>query len=337
MCCPKPRFSEQEREELGLWPVIVPQGTLPEGVWIPDEFERVVLLHVVKNHIPELTPPLILAIQGPQGEGKSFQTRAVCSKRGIYVIPISGSLLSGSFEGDSVNTLQKAYIYASLVRQKINRMVVLLIDDFDLSVASTFEGRRYTVNAQLLSGFMMNLVDDPTKCGEHSTYRIPIIVTGNNFTSLHSPLMRHGRMNFFDWQPSLEQKKRMVYEIFRPILPFSRHAFDKFVERFGNEPISFFAALKDDLIDHVILQAMNEFGADLQRIRQVVVEFSRKETGGRLDEVGKRILGASPLLKRWNITISTLVELAEIRQNRNAKNYIERKQEMFGGNNGNGY
>lgn len=331
MCCPEPHFSEQEKKEFGVWPVMVPQGKLPEGVWIPEEFERAVLLHVIKNYIPELSPPLILAIQGPQGEGKSFQARAVCSKLGIYVVPISGSLLGGAVEGAAVSTLQKAYISASLVRQKVNRMVVLLIDDFDLSVASTFEERRYTVNTQLLSGFIMNLADDPTKCGEHSTYRIPIIVTGNDFTSLHSPLVRHGRMNFFDWRPSLEQKKRMVYEIFRPILPLPHHAFDKLVERFGNEPVSFFAALKDDLIDIVILRAINEFGFDFHRIRQYVVGFTRKEVNERLiDKASKKIWGARFSWGGINITLNTLIELAELRQNRNAKNYLQVQKEPRG-------
>ena len=301
MYFPEPAIPEQDKRELGDWPIIIPKGRPAEGVWIPDNFQNAILLHIVKNYIPGLNPPLILATQGRKGEGKSFQSREVCSRMGVYIVPISGSLLSGSYEKEAVEILQRAYVYASLVRDKVRRMTVLLIDDFDLSVASTFEGRRYTVNTQLLSGFIMNLADDPTKCGNRRTNRIPIIVTGNDFTSLHSPLIRHGRVNFFDWEPSLEQKKRIVSAIFGPmLLPSRNHSLDSLVEAYANEPISFFASLRDDLVDDIILRTIKERGGiNLEVLHHVTSDLFRRK-----------------------VDVDTLMRLAAMRHRRTAKNYL---------------
>ena len=137
----------------------------------------------------------MLAIQGRAGDGKSSQVREACSVNGIYIFPISGASLSGSHEKESVKELFNVYEAASkFILEHKNCLACILIDDFDLSVASTFDDRRYTVNSQLLTGSLMNLADDPTRCGSKTTQRVPIIITGNNFTSLHAPLFRHGRM-----------------------------------------------------------------------------------------------------------------------------------------------
>lgn len=62
--------------------------------YIPPEFGERVLVHIAKNfvaHACGINIPLILAIQGSQGDGKSSQVREICSRNDIYVYPISGS------------------------------------------------------------------------------------------------------------------------------------------------------------------------------------------------------------------------------------------------------
>jgi hypothetical protein len=232
--------------------------------YIPAEFTERVLVHIAKNFIAHtcgVNIPLILAIQGSQGDGKSSQVREVCSRNNIYVYPISGSFLSGSHEKEAVEILAESYINAYSVARDTKCLVAILIDDFDLSVASTFEEREYTVNSQLLTGFLMNLADDPTKCGKENVSRIPIIVTGNNFTSLHDPLTRHGRMDFFTWLPTHEQKLEIVKYMYNSCT--GREDLDKIsqlVYEFRDEPVSFFDSLKSDYLNAVICKNIRDRG-----------------------------------------------------------------------------
>lgn len=223
---------------------------------IPPEFGNRVLVHIAKNfvaHVCGINIPLILAIQGSQGDGKSSQVREICSRNGIYVYPISGSFLSGSHEKEAVEVLAESYINAYSMTKQTKQLVTILIDDFDLSVASTFEEREYTVNSQLLTGFLMNLADDPTKCGKENVSRIPIVVTGNNFTALHDPLTRHGRMDFFTWVPTYDQKLEIVRHMYRSCIRQEKiDQVEKLVSEFRDEPISFFDSLKSDYLNELI-------------------------------------------------------------------------------------
>jgi ATPase family associated with various cellular activities (AAA) len=240
-------------ESTHSWPFIRPSSEI--RAWIPEPFRKAVLRHVLKNEFPEYSPSLLLAIQGGMGDGKSFQVRECCSQSGIFIVPLSGAALCGPYEGEPLSTLESIYVYASSLREATKSRVVVLIDDFDLSAAAAIGDRRYTVNTQLLSGFLMNLADDPTRCGEHHTARIPIILTGNNFTSLHGPLTRAGRMDFFNWTPSLEEKQRIVETMFSTLAPIDQLQIARLVRAYRQQPVSFFAALKGDLIDQTLMRA----------------------------------------------------------------------------------
>lgn len=63
-----------------------------------------------------------------------------------------------------------------------------------------------TVNNQIVVGTLMNLSDNPTRVSigqdwrdSDVTNRIPIIFTGNDFSTLYAPLIRDGRMEKFYW------------------------------------------------------------------------------------------------------------------------------------------
>lgn len=63
-----------------------------------------------------------------------------------------------------------------------------------------------TVNNQIVVGTLMNLADNPTRVSVGQdwretdiTNRIPIIVTGNDFSTIYAPLIRDGRMDKFYW------------------------------------------------------------------------------------------------------------------------------------------
>lgn len=63
-----------------------------------------------------------------------------------------------------------------------------------------------TVNNQIVVGTLMNLSDNPTRVSigqdwreSDITNRIPIIVTGNDLSTIYAPLIRDGRMDKFYW------------------------------------------------------------------------------------------------------------------------------------------
>lgn len=63
-----------------------------------------------------------------------------------------------------------------------------------------------TVNNQMVVGTLMNLCDNPTRVSIGQDWReadivnrVPIIVTGNDFSTLWAPLIRDGRMEKFYW------------------------------------------------------------------------------------------------------------------------------------------
>ena len=63
-----------------------------------------------------------------------------------------------------------------------------------------------TVNNQMVVGTLMNLADNPTRVSIGQDWRdsdivnrVPIIVTGNDFSTIWAPLIRDGRMDKFYW------------------------------------------------------------------------------------------------------------------------------------------
>lgn len=211
-----------------------------QKIYLSDIFEQTILLHIIGNYLDKPICPRFLAIEGAMGEGKSVQTLYTCLSNDIHVYYFSGAELSGGLEAESREKLEKTYNYLK------NHMLegefyVIIIDDFHLSVASTYEKTTNTVNSQLLTGYLMELADE-TKVKEGK--RIPIILIANNFENLHSPLMRDGRMDFFRWEPKDEEKKLLIKRIYSNFIQkIEVKKFEKFITTYIKEPISFFSEI----------------------------------------------------------------------------------------------
>lgn len=80
---------------------------------------------------------------------------------------------------------------------------------------------QYTVNNQMVNATLMNIADNPTNVQLPGMYnkqdnpRVPIIVTGNDFSTLYAPLIRDGRMEKFYWAPTREDRIGVCKGIFR--------------------------------------------------------------------------------------------------------------------------
>jgi ATP-dependent 26S proteasome regulatory subunit len=211
--------------------------------YVPDRFVHRVLKHVIAASVIQ-SHPAILAIQGSPGTGKSFQVRECLASRGYAVVTESASALSGSWEGDSIAALREIWARckeATTVRPGNHAVIVL--EDFDLSPASKLDGTRYTVNSQLLNGFLMTLADEPPRLTLPSGHRVPIILTGNDFTTLHGPLMRPGRMDIFTWEPTKEELITTLVSAFAASnVDVDRRDVDRLVTRYPELTIAHYSA-----------------------------------------------------------------------------------------------
>ncbi len=226
-----------------------------QKIYLSGEFERKILKHIIGNSLKKPISPRFLAIEGAMGEGKSVQTLYSCLRNDIHTYYFSGAELSGSLEAESRKKIENTYDYLNIHKDE-EEFYVIIIDDFHLSVASTYEKTTNTVNSQLLTGYLMELADEAKiKAGK----RIPIILIANNFEKLHSPLMRDGRMDFFRWEPQNDEKKFLIKKIYADIIPASEQVeFDIFISEYITEPISFFSEILNEVykldIEKVLLK-----------------------------------------------------------------------------------
>ena len=152
-----------------------------------------------------------------------------------------------------------------------------VIDDLDAGVAR-FKDDKATVNNQIVQASLMNLCDDPTRVslglgsssvrawdsreerdpsetrdenapprrvGTVTCRRVPIVVTGNDFSRLYAPLTRAGRMDLWHWEPSREEIANMLHETLRAETGYGGLEDARaLVARFPDQPLDFFAAAR---------------------------------------------------------------------------------------------
>ncbi len=90
------------------------------------------------------------------------------------------------------------------------------------------------VNNQIVIGTLMNIADDPNHVSVGQDWRegdyigrVPIVVTGNDFTKMFAPLIRDGRMAKFYWKPSQEDLANILWQMYQvrgPLGSCSAHA-----------------------------------------------------------------------------------------------------------------
>ncbi|MDF5727241.1 MAG: ribulose bisphosphate carboxylase small subunit [Rhizonema sp. PD38] len=268
--------------------------------YISPRFLDKLAVHITKNFIelPGVRVPLILGVHGRKGEGKSFQCELVFEKMGIEVTHISGGELESPDAGDPSRLIRLRYREtAELIRVR-GKMCVLMINDLDAGAGRFDEGTQYTVNTQLVNATLMNIADNPTNVQLPGSYdstplhRVPIIVTGNDFSTLYAPLVRDGRMEKFYWEPDRDDKMGIVEGIFaEDKLP--RPQVEQLVDTFINQSIDFFSALRSRIYDEQIRNFIHKVGFDRISLRVVnstekPPEFNKPDFNlSRMIEMGK--------------------------------------------------
>jgi SpoVK/Ycf46/Vps4 family AAA+-type ATPase len=237
--------------------------------YIAPSFLDKLSVHITKNYLdlPGVKVPLILGVHGRKGEGKTFQCELVYQRMGIETVHISAGELESPDAGDSSRLIRLRYREAAELVKVRGKMCILMINDLDAGAGRFDSGTQYTVNTQLVNATLMNIADNPTNVQLPGSYdstplpRIPIIVTGNDFSTLYAPLIRDGRMEKFYWNPTREDKIGIVNRIFAPD-GLQPDEIVRLVDRFSTQAVDFYGAVRARLYDEQVRKYIHEVGID---------------------------------------------------------------------------
>ena len=222
---------------------------------ISARFADQVYSHLVGNYAPLSRFPLMLAIHGPPGHGKSFQCSTLLDEWGVKTFYISGSELESAIAGGPAQMIRQKYTEANQEYAKKGRACCLLIDDIDAGIGDFGSKTTYTVNRQNVSSILMNLADRPTLLDGEPVSRTPIIATANNLEALYEPLRRPGRMTKFFWSMSVDELRCVVGVLFHDIL--CADDCDRLTNENQSEPPAFFEQVRAEAISMVLAMTAN--------------------------------------------------------------------------------
>ncbi|KAI3866771.1 hypothetical protein MKW92_026524 [Papaver armeniacum] len=236
--------------------------------YIAPLFMDKVACHLVKNFIVNqlnVKVPLILGIWGGKGQGKTFQTELIFRAMGVEPIIMSAGELESERAGEPGRMIRERYRTASQVIQNQGKMSCLMINDIDAGLGRHGH-TQMTVNNQIVVGTLMNLCDNPTRVSigqdwraSDMTHRVPIIVTGNDLSTIYAPLIRDGRMDKFYWQPTREDIIGIVHRMYeKDGIP--RDAVESIVDTFPNQALDFYGAMRSRTYDRSISKWVEEIG-----------------------------------------------------------------------------
>ncbi|XP_076903813.1 ribulose bisphosphate carboxylase/oxygenase activase 2, chloroplastic-like [Bidens hawaiensis] len=239
-----------------------------DGFYIAPAFMDKLVVHITKNFmtLPNIKVPLILGVWGGKGQGKSFQCELVFRKLGINPIMMSAGELESGNAGEPAKLIRQRYREAADIIKK-GKMCCLFINDLDAGAGRMGGTTQYTVNNQMVNATLMNIADAPTNVQLPGMYnkeenpRVPIVVTGNDFSTLYAPLIRDGRMEKFYWAPTREDRIGVCIGIFRTD-NVADSDIVRLVDTFPGQSIDFFGALRARVYDDEVRKWISEVGVE---------------------------------------------------------------------------
>ncbi|XP_060674027.1 ribulose bisphosphate carboxylase/oxygenase activase 2, chloroplastic-like [Ziziphus jujuba] len=267
-----------------------------DGFYIAPAFMDKVVVHITKNflNLPNIKVPLILGIWGGKGQGKSFQCELVFAKMGINPISMSAGELESGNAGEPAKLIRQRYREAADIIRK-GKMCCLFINDLDAGAGRLNGTTQYTVNNQMVNATLMNIADNPTNVQLPGMYNkednpsVPVIVTGNDFSTLYAPLIRDGRMEKFYWAPTREDCIGVCSGIFRTD-NIPNEDIVKLVDTFPGQSIDFFGALRARVYDDQVRKWISKVG---------------------VEHIGKKLVNSKegpPTFKQPNMTLGQLLK-----------------------------
>ncbi|XP_062092638.1 ribulose bisphosphate carboxylase/oxygenase activase, chloroplastic isoform X1 [Humulus lupulus] len=293
-----------------------------DGFYIAPAFMDKLVVHITKNYmtLPNIKVPLILGIWGGKGQGKSFQCELVFAKMGINPIMMSAGELESGNAGEPAKLIRQRYREAADIIKK-GKMCALFINDLDAGAGRMGGTTQYTVNNQMVNATLMNIADNPTNVQLPGMYnkeenpRVPIIVTGNDFSTLYAPLIRDGRMEKFYWAPTRDDRIGVCIGIFKHD-NVAAEDIVKLVDTFPGQSIDFFGALRARVYDDEVRKWISGVGVDsigkrLVNSKEGPPKFEQpKMTIEKLLEYGNMLVQEQENVKRVQLADKYLSEAA---------------------------
>ncbi|OAY38597.1 ribulose bisphosphate carboxylase/oxygenase activase, chloroplastic isoform X1 [Manihot esculenta] len=294
-----------------------------DGFYIAPAFMDKLVVHITKNYmtLPNIKVPLILGIWGGKGQGKSFQCELVFAKMGINPIMMSAGELESGNAGEPAKLIRQRYREAADIIKKKGKMCCLFINDLDAGAGRLGGTTQYTVNNQMVNATLMNIADNPTNVQLPGMYnkeenpRVPIIVTGNDFSTLYAPLIRDGRMEKFYWAPTRDDRIGVCTGIFRTdgVPP---EDIVKLVDTFPGQSIDFFGAVRARVYDDEVRKWVSGVGVEtigkkLVNSREGPPTFEQPKMNlDKLLEYGQMLVQEQENVKRVQLADKYLSEAA---------------------------
>lgn len=215
--------------------------------------------HLVGNYLDLPGAPLMLCVVGDPGIGKTYTIKQHLTACMIAPYEISASAMAHHMEGVAVKPLIRCYRDAS-ARLGVQSAAVI-IDDIDRSIMANYRSIGHTVHSQLLTGFLMDLCDNPRRIVTEDAgstrsmadvERVPVFLTANALTGLDTALTRPQRMRIFRFNPTTEDRCAMIASALQPEIgmsfALSTGDFAALELRFRTQPIAFFGDLYATLL-----------------------------------------------------------------------------------------
>jgi len=208
----------KEEDNMFLDSIVAENGT--SDIFVQKGLARILSLHFMKNYHIELRndAPLVLAITGAFGVGKSVSVEEICKRLGIKVVQLGNSHFESMWEGEPTGKINEEYIKASNAQSEKGIPHCLMIDDIDLAIGNFKEFSSGTKNTQRVIKAIMAIADNPYNVGNHSTDRVPIIMTSNDLSKLYGALCRPKRMRAWSYELDRKEIFSIVKHIFKYLL-----------------------------------------------------------------------------------------------------------------------
>lgn len=310
--------------------------------YVAPRFLDTVALHIAKNFLvdqgafdPATRVPLILGIWGGKGQGKSFQTELVFKKLGMEAVVMSAGELESEWAGQPGRLIRERYRKAAELSKVRGKLSCLLINDLDAGVGR-FENTQMTVNNQMVVGTLMSICDNPNRVTlagfewreEEHIRRIPIIVTGNDLSTVFAPLLRDGRMEKFYWQPTIGDLTNILWQMYQDD-GLKKEDMLTLVKAFPNQSLDFFGALRASTYDNQIREW----------IKRDVISGDITEENENLKELGRRLVAREglPTFEPVQLTVQALMVEGErlvmeqdaVQKMKLSQEYLKRQQKVY--------
>ena len=304
--------------------------------YVAPRFLDAVTMHVCKNFLIDqgsfdasTRVPLILGIWGGKGQGKSFQTELAFKKLGVEPIVMSAGELESDRAGEPGRLIRDRYRRAAELSRVRGKLSCLLINDLDAGIGH-FENTQITVNNQIVVGSLMSICDNPKRVtvfntewreDERDLPRIPIIVTGNDLSTVFAPLVRDGRMEKFYWHPSEEDLVRILHQMYKDD-GLGTEDMVALLRAFPNQSLDFFGSIRASTYDNQIREW----------IKNDVLNGEISEENENLKELGRRLVKKENLPVFEPVVLTRAAVLAEghrLAQEQEHVNRMKLSEEYF--------